>query len=132
MGYIISFIKKILGVKEIITGLLIVFQISFYTAVSFFIVELIVVLFDIYKYIRQLFNNFTSGTLAGSTGGNDFNAVAWSMLNSYGVLDVFNIFLPLIFTTLTIYILFFTTRLLLDFKSKVLDGMYRIANLFVG
>jgi len=131
MSYIISYIKKLLGVKEIITGLLLALQIAFYVALSTFIIELIVALFDLYKLVRQLFDSTTSGTLAGSSGNNDFNVIAWSMLDAYGILDVFNIFLPLIFSFLTIYITFFATRLLLDFKSKILEGMHRAANLFI-
>ena len=132
MSYIISYIKKLLGVKEIITGLLLALQIAFYVALAAFIVQLTVILFDLYQLIQQLFNSTTSGTLAGSSGGNDFNAIAWSMLESYGILDVFRTFLPLIFSALTVYLTMFATRMLLDFKAKALASMHRAANLFIG
>ena len=132
MSYIISYIKKLLGVKEIITGLLLALQIAFYVALAAFVVQLTVILFDLYQLIRQLFNTTTSGTLAGSSGVNDFNAIAWSMLDSYGILDVFNTFLPLIFSALTVYLTMFATRMLLDFKAKALASMHRAANLFIG
>jgi len=132
MSYIISYIKKLLGVKEVITGLLLALQIAFYVALAAFIAQLTVILFDLYQLIQQLFNSTTSGTLAGSAGGNDFNAIAWSMLESYGILDVFRTFLPLIFSALTVYLTLFATRMLLDFKAKALASMHRAANLFIG
>ena len=132
MGYIIDYIKKLLGVKEVITGLLLALQIAFYIALAAFIVQLTVILFDLYQLIKQLFDMTTSGTLAGSAGGNDFNAIAWSMLDAYGILDVFHTFLPLIFSALTVYLTLFATRLLLDFKAKALESMHRAANLFLG
>ena len=132
MSYIISYIKKLLGVKEIIEGLLLALQIAFYVALAAFIAQLTVILFDLYQLIQQLFNSVTSGTLAGSSGANDFNAVAWSMLESYGILDVFRTFLPLIFSALTVYLTMFATRMLLDFKAKALASMHRAANLFIG
>ena len=132
MSYIILYIKKLLGVKEIIEGLLLALQIAFYVALAAFIAQLTVILFDLYQLIQQLFNSVTSGTLAGSSGANDFNAVAWSMLESYGILDVFRTFLPLIFSALTVYLTMFATRMLLDFKAKALASMYRAANLFIG
>ena len=132
MGYIIDFIKKLLGIKEVIAGLLLAFQIAYYVALAVFIVKLTTILYDLYQLIQQLFNMSTSGTLAGSAGGNDFNAIAWSMLNSYGVLDVFRTFLPLIFSALTIYLTLFATRMLLDYKAKALASLHRAANLFVG
>jgi len=132
MGYIISYIKKLLGAREVITGLLTALQIAFYVALAVFVVQLTVILFDLYQLIRQLFNATTSGTLAGSSGVNDFNAIAWSMLESYGILDVFNTFLPLIFSALTVYLTMFATRMLLDFKAKALASMHRAANLFLG
>jgi hypothetical protein len=101
-------------------------------ALAVFVVQLTVILFDLYQLIRQLFNATTSGTLAGSSGVNDFNAIAWSMLESYGILDVFNTFLPLIFSALTVYLTMFATRMLLDFKAKALASMHRAANLFLG
>ena len=132
MGYIISYIKKLLGAREVITGLLTALQIAFYVALATFVVQLTVILFDLYQLIKQLFNMSTSGTLAGSAGGNDFNAVAWSMLDAYGILDVLSTFLPLIFSALTVYLTLFATRLLLDFKAKALKSMHRAANLFLG
>ena len=132
MGYIIDYIKKLLGIKEFITGLLTALQIAFYIALAAFIVQLTVILFDLYQLIQQLFNMTTSGTLAGSSGSNDFNAVAWTMLDAYGILDVFRTFLPLIFSALTVYLTLFATRLLLDFKAKALASMHRAANLFLG
>ena len=132
MGYIIDFIKKLLGIKEVIAGLLLAFQIAYYVALAVFIVKLTTILYDLYQLIQQLFNMSTSGTLAGSAGGNDFNAIAWSMLNAYGVLDVFRTFLPLIFSALTIYLTLFATRMLLDYKAKALASLHRAANLFVG
>ncbi len=132
MEFIYDYIKKLLGIKEIITALLMALQIAFYTALAVFIVKLTTVLYDLYQLIKQLFNMGTSGTLAGSGGGNDFNAVAWSMLDAYGILDVFNTFLPLIFSTLTMYLTLFATRLLLDFKAKALASLHRAANLFIG
>jgi hypothetical protein len=132
MGYIIDYIKKLLGIKEVITGLLLALQIAFYIALAAFIVQLTVILFDLYQLIQQLFNMTTSGTLAGSAVGNDFNAIAWSMLDAYGILDVFNTFLPLIFSALTVYLTLFATRMLLDFKAKALASMHRAANLFIG
>jgi len=132
MGYIIGFIKKLLGIKEVIAGLLLAFQIAYYVALAVFIVKLTTILYDLYQLIQQLFNMSTSGTLAGSAGGNDFNAIAWSMLNAYGVLDVFRTFLPLIFSALTIYLTLFATRMLLDYKAKALASLHRAANLFVG
>ena len=132
MGYIIEFIKKLLGAKEVIAGLLTALQIVFYVALAAFIVQLTVILFALYQLIQQLFSTATSGTLAGSAGGNDFNAVAWSMLDAYGILDVFRTFLPLIFSSLTVYLTLFATRMLLDFKAKALASMHRAANLFIG
>lgn len=132
MGYIINYIKKLLGAREVITGLLTALQIAFYIALAVFIVSLTSILFDLYQLIQQLFNMTTSGTLAGSAGGNDFNAIAWSMLDSYGILDVFRTFLPLIFSSLTVYLTLFATRMLLDFKAKALESMHRAANLFLG
>jgi len=132
MGYIIDYIKKLLGVKEIITALLLALQIAFYIALAAFIVSLTTILFDLYQLIQQLFDMTTSSTLAGSAGGNDFNAIAWSMLDAYGILDVFRTFLPLIFSALTVYLTLFATRLLLDFKAKALESMHRAANLFLG
>jgi len=132
MQFIYDYIKKLLGIKEIITALLIALQVAFYTALAVFVVRLTTVLYDLYQLIKQLFNMGTSGTLAGSGGGNDFNAVAWSMLDAYGILDVFNTFLPLIFSTLTMYLTLFATRLLLDFKAKALASLHRAANLFIG
>ena len=132
MDYFLDYIKKLLGVKAIITGLLLALQIAFYIALAAFIVQLTVILFDLYQLIQQLFNSTTSGTLAGSSGGNDFNAIAWSMLESYGILDVFRTFLPLIFSALTVYLTMFATRMLLDFKAKALASMHRAANLFIG
>ena len=132
MGYIISYIKKLLGAREVITGLLTALQITFYIALAVFIGSLTSILFDLYQLIQQLFNMTTSGTLAGSAGGNDFNAVAWSMLDAYGILDVFRSFLPLIFSSLTVYLTLFATRMLLDFKAKAIKSMHRAANLFLG
>lgn len=132
MQFIYDYIKKLLGIKEIITALLIALQVAFYTALAVFVIKLTTVLYDLYQLIKQLFNMGTSGTLAGSAGGNDFNAVAWSMLDAYGILDVFNTFLPLIFSTLTMYLTLFATRLLLDFKAKALASLHRAANLFIG
>ena len=132
MEFIYDYIKKLLGIKEIITALLMALQIAFYTALAVFIVKLTTVLYDLYQLIKQLFNMSTSGILAGSSGGNDFNAVAWSMLDAYGILDVFNTFLPLIFSALTMYLTLFATRLLLDFKAKALASLHRAANLFIG
>ena len=132
MSYIIEYIKKMLGVKEVITALLTALQVAFYIALAVFIVSLTSILYDLYQLIQQLFNMTTSGTLAGSAGGNDFNAVAWSMLDAYGILDVFRTFLPLIFSALTVYLTLFATRLLLDFKAKALESMHRAANLFLG
>ena len=132
MGYIISYIKKLLGVREVITGLLTALQIAFYIALAVFIGSLTSILYDLYQLIQQLFNMTTSGTLAGSSGGNDFNAVAWSMLDAYGILDVFLTFLPLIFSSLTLYLTLFATRMLLDFKAKAIKSMHRAANLFLG
>jgi len=132
MGYIIGFIKKLLGIKEVIAGLLLAFQIAYYVALAVFIVKLTTILYDLYQLIQQLFNMSTSGILAGSAGGNDFNAIAWSMLDAYGVLDVFRTFLPLIFSALTIYLTLFATRMLLDYKAKALASLHRAANLFVG
>jgi len=132
MGYIIEYIKKLLGAREVITGLLTALQIAFYIALASFIVQLTVILFDLYQLIQQLFNMTTSGTLAGSAGDNDFNAIAWSMLDAYGILDVLRTFLPLIFSALTVYLTLFATRLLLDFKAKALASMHRAANLFLG
>ena len=132
MGYIIDFIKKLLGIKEVIAGLLLALQIAFYTALAVFIIKLTTILYDLYQLIKQLFGMSSSGTLAGSSGGNDFNAVAWAMLKSYGILDVFNTFLPLIFSALTIYITLFATRMLLDYKAKALEALHRAARLFIG
>jgi len=132
MQFIYDYIKKLLGIKEIITALLIALQVAFYTALAVFVIKLTTVLYDLYQLIKQLFNMVTSGILAGSAGGNDFNAVAWSMLDAYGILDVFNTFLPLIFSTLTMYLTLFATRLLLDFKAKALASLHRAANLFIG
>lgn len=132
MGYIIDFIKKLLGIKEVIAGLLLAFQVAYYVALAVFIVKLTTILYEMYQLIRQVFNMSTSATLAGSAGGNDYNAVVWSMLQAYGILDVFNTFLPLIFSALTVYLSLFATRLLLDFKAKALASMHRAANLFVG
>jgi hypothetical protein len=132
MGYIIGFIKKLLGIKEVIAGLLLAFQIAYYVALAVFIVKLTTILYDLYQLIQQLFNMSTSGTLAGSAGGNDFNSIVWSMLNAYGILDVFRTFLPLIFSALTIYLTLFATRMLLDYKAKALASLHRAANLFVG
>jgi len=132
LGYIISYIKKLLGAREVITGLLTALQITFYIALAVFIGSLTSILFDLYQLIQQLFNMTTSGTLAGSAGGNDFNAVAWSMLDAYGILDVFRSFLPLIFSSLTVYLTLFATRMLLDFKAKAIKSMHRAANLFLG
>lgn len=131
MSYIIDFIKKLLAVKEVITGLLVALQIAFYIALAVFVVKLTTILYDLYQLIKQLFNMSTSGTLAGSGGGNDFNAVAWSMLDAYGILDVLSTFLPLIFSALTMYLTLFATRLLLDYKSKMLASLHRAANLFL-
>jgi len=131
MSYIIYFIKKLLAVKEVITGLLVALQIAFYIALAVFVVKLTTILYDLYQLIKQLFNMSTSGTLAGSSGGNDFNAVAWSMLDAYGILDVLSTFLPLIFSALTMYLTLFATRLLLDYKSKMLVSLHRAANLFL-
>lgn len=132
MSYIISYIKKLLGAREVITGLLTALQIAFYIALAVFIVSLTSILFDLYQLIQQLFSTATSGILAGSSGANDFNDIAWSMLDAYGILDVFITFLPLIFSALTVYLTLFATRLLLDFKAKVLESMHRAANLFLG
>jgi len=132
MDYFLSYLKKLLGAREVITGLLTALQIAFYIALGVFIVSLISILFDLYQLIKELFDMTTSGTLAGSSGGNDFNAVAWSMLESYGVLDVFRTFLPLIFSAMTMYITLFATRMLLDFKAKAIASMHRAANLFLG
>ena len=120
-----------LGVKEVITALLTALQVAFYISLAVFIVSLTSILYDLYQLIQELFNTTTSGTLAGSAGGNDFNAVAWSMLDAYGILDVFRTFLPLIFSALTVYLTLFATRLLLDFKAKALESIHRAANLFL-
>ena len=74
----------------------------------------------------------SSAILGSSAGGNDFNAITWAMLKAYGILDVFNTFLPLIFSTLTIYITLFATRMLLDYKAKALESLHRAARLFIG
>ena len=132
MGYIIDFIKKLLGIKEVIVGLLLTLQIAFYIALAVFVVKLTTILYDIYQLTKQLFDMSTSGSLAGSAGGNDFNAVAWAMLDAYGVLDVLRTFLPLIFSALTMYLTLFATRLLLDYKAKALESLHRAARLFIG
>ena len=126
MDYITDLIKKILGFKTFVSGLLITLNVLFYISLATFIVTLTSALYDLYQLIRQLFNTTTSGTLAGFAGGNDFNAIAWSMLDSYGILDVFDTFLPLIFSTLTLYLSLFATRLVLDFKSKIQTSLYEV------
>lgn len=131
MGYIIGIIKKFLALKEIITGLLIALQVAFYVALAVFVAKLTTILYDLYQLIKQLFDMNSSAVLAGTSGINDFNAVAWSMLEAYGILDVFRTFLPLIFSALTMYLSLFATRLLLDYKSKMLASLHRAANLFL-
>ena len=131
MSYLIGIIKKFLGIREVMTALLLGLQIAFYVALAVFVVQLLGVLLDVYNMIKQLFS-MDSSVLAGSMGGNDFNAIAWSVLHSYGVLEIFNTFLPLIYSSLTMYLVSFATRMLLDFKAKVLASMHRAANLFLG
>jgi len=131
MGYLIGIIKKFLSIREVMTALLLGLQIAFYVALSVFVIQLLGVLLDIYNLIKDLFD-MQSSTIAGTSGVNDFNAIAWSVLNSYGVLEVFNTFLPLIYSSLTMYLVAFATRILLDFKAKVLKSMHRSANLFLG
>jgi hypothetical protein len=131
MSYLIGIIKKFLGIREVMTALLLGLQIAFYVALAVFVVHLLGVLLDVYNMIKQLFS-MDSSVLAGSMSGNDFNAIAWSVLNSYGIIEVFNTFLPLIYSSLTMYLIAFATRMLLDFKAQVLASMHRAANLFLG
>ena len=131
MGDILDYLKKLVALREVITALLTALQIAFYIALVTFIASLVSILFDLYQLIKELFDMATSGILAGSSGVNDFNAIAWSMLESYGVLEVFRTFLPLIFSAMTMYITLFATRMLLDFKAKAIKSMHRAANLFL-
>ena len=131
MSDILDYLKKLVAAREVITALLTALQIAFYMALVSFIASLVSILFDLYQLIKELFDMTTSGTLAGSSGVNDFNAIAWSMLESYGVLEVFRTFLPLIFSAMTMYITLFATRMLLDFKAKAIKSMHRAANLFL-
>lgn len=131
MGYLIGVIKKFLGAREVITALLVGLQVAFYIALSVFVIHLLGVLLDVYNMIKQLFS-MQNSVIAGSFGSNDFSQVAWSALDAYGVIEVFNTFLPLIYSSLTMYLIAFATRMLLDFKAKVLASMHRAANLFLG
>jgi len=134
MSYIIGFLKKLLGAREFISALLVGLQVAYFIALAAFLVNLVNLLIKIYNYIKEIFGMLGGGNavLAGSAGGNDFNAVAWSMLNAYGVIEVFNSFLPLIYSTFMIYLVLFATRMLLDFQAKALEAARKAANLMLG
>jgi len=131
MSFFIGIIKKILGAREVISTLLTALTVAFYIALSVFVINLLSVLLDLYMKIKQLFS-MQGSAIAGITSDNNFNDIAWAVLDGYGILEVFNTFLPLIYSSLTLYLIAFATRMLLDFKSKALASMHRSANLFLG
>jgi hypothetical protein len=122
-GIIPEKIKKIFGVKEILTAIVFTLNTAFFIALSTFIVSIVSLLVNLNGMIKNLFDKSTSGTIAGHDALNDYNSIAWSALHSYGVIDVFNTFLPLILSTFTIYFTLFGTRILLDYKRKMINAL---------
>ena len=129
MGYIIGIIKKFLGIKEILTGIIFTLNVLFYASLGIFIVEIIRLLVNLHRMVKELFVHSVSGSIAGHDALNDYNAIAWSVLHSYGIIDVFNAFLPLILSTFTLYFTLFGTRVLLSYKRKMISALQEAAML---
>jgi hypothetical protein len=133
MGYIINIIKKFLGAREIITGLLTALTVAYYVALAVFVKGLVSMLLDMYNLLRDLFDKIGGDlSLGGVAFGNDFSAIAWALLDALGITQAFSTYLPLIFSTISMYLIAFLVRILLDFKSKAIDSMYRVAIVFLG
>lgn len=135
MGFIVKIIEKFIGMRQFIAGLLTAMQVALYVSIAVFVVSLVNMLLTIYNLTKDFFSSFSSASgasLGGTDGVNDFSEIAWSMLQAFGVTDVFQTFLPLFFSTFTAYFSIIATRMLLDFQRQILAQLQKAANLYLG
>ena len=133
MGFFSKLIKKILPLRDaisiFITGLRIAWFISMFVFAGYSFSTFL----TIYNYLHDIMDNLSGNTqLAGSDSLNNYSDIAWSLLNSLGIVDVFNTFLPLILSNLSAYLLYAALRFSLSLKDKIINELRRMANLGLG
>lgn len=133
MGFLSNLIKKLLPFRDVITVLIIGFRIAWFASMFVFAYYAFGVLLDIYNMIRTLMDMTSSGTvLAGTDAHNNFSSVAWTALHQYGVIEVLQTYLPIIYSNLAMYLTYAGMKLMINVKDKIISEMRRMANLGLG
>ncbi|AKF25856.1 hypothetical protein YH65_11040 [Sulfurovum lithotrophicum] len=125
IGFIIEWLVKkiaprLFSLKNFFAGLIYAARIAYLAAAAAFIGYGFNALLSIYTQLHDLFDYSTSSStvVIGSDGINDFNAIVWSMLDSYGILQVADIYLPLVFSNIVLYLTYFAYRMFLSIWDK--------------
>ena len=131
MGFIIDFIEKFIGFHKFVAIALIALRVTFFSALLVFLISVGVAYGKAYIALDQIFDYFFASSLGGVAGSNDINSVAWTLLSSIGILDVFSTFVPIVFSTIVSYLTLFLTGMLLNFKNKVIKALYDSAKIYL-
>jgi hypothetical protein len=132
MGFIIDFIIKVAGLRKFFVVTLIALQVAFFASYLAFVISLAVAIGKAYLAFSEIFDTLTQSSLGGFMGDNDINSIAWSVLNSIGIIDVFITFLPIVFSTVVFYLSIYLTGIVLTFQKNVYRALVDSGVIFLG
>ena len=132
MGFIVDFLIKLFGIRKLFTATLILLQTAFIASYFALAISLGVAVGKAYVALENILDPLFQSSLGGVVGGNDINAIAWSVIDSLGVIDVFETFIPIVFSTVVFYLSIYLMGIVLNFQKFVYRAIVDTGTIFLG
>lgn len=132
MGFIIDFIIKMIGLRKFFAITLFALKGAFFASLFGFFVALGVAIGKMYFVLYEIADSLFGSSLGGTVGGNDINAIVWSLLESLGILGVFETFIPILFSTIVGYLSLYLTGIILTFQKNVYRAIQDFGVIYLG
>jgi len=132
MGTVINYLIKVVGLRKFFAITLFSLKVVFLASLATFVLSLGYAITKLYDVMIEIINAMTSASFGGTMGGNDITSIVWSVLDTLGFIDVFESFVPIVFSTVVGYLSLYLISLVLTFQKNVYRAIQDFGVIFLG